>query len=78
MIRAKFRCMSVTKHEGNPQSEIVKLCASNGKKDTANAQWAKWTPCGTLDMTINNPDAQGKLEPGKHYFLDIAEAGEDE
>lgn len=79
MIRAKFRCTSVTNHEGHNdnKSETVKLCAANGPKDTANAQWSKWTPSGTLEMTINNPEAQGKFEPGKYYFLDISPAAED-
>lgn len=75
MIRAKFKCQSVTKYEG---SETVKLSAANGRSDTENAQWAKWTPCGDLSMSINNPEAQGKIEPGKYYFLDITKAGEDE
>jgi hypothetical protein len=51
--------------------------AANGRKDTANAQWAKWTPSGKLTMHINNPDAHGKLLPGKFYFLDFSEVDED-
>ena len=75
-IRAKFRVLSVTKHED--ASESVELMAANGRKDTANAQWAKWTPSGNLKMHINNPDAHGKLLPGKHYFLDLTEADDED
>lgn len=75
MLRAKFMVVHVTKHSDG--SEGVELSAANGRKDTANAQWSKWTPSGRLTMTINNPDAQGRLVPGKYYFLDISEAAED-
>ena len=78
MIRAKFRCTSITQHEGHQPIEVVKLCAANGSKESANAQWSKWTPSGTLEIGISNPDAQGKFKPGQHYFLDFSEAGNDE
>jgi hypothetical protein len=74
-IRAKFKVASVTKYEND--SEQVELQAANGRADTANAQWSKWTPSGKLTMTINNPAAQGQLLPGKYYFLDLTEAAED-
>ena len=73
-IRAKFRCTTVLTDGTN---ETVTLNAANGKKDTANAQWAKWTPGGNLSLTINNPEAQGKIAPGKFYFLDIEETTEE-
>lgn len=75
MIRAKFKCSSVMRHEGD--AETVTLNAANGKKDTANAQWSKWTPSGNLMMQINNPEAQGKFKPGAFYFLDFTEAAEE-
>jgi hypothetical protein len=75
MIRAKFRCTTILKDESG--NETVTLHAANGKKDTANAQWAKWTPGGQLSLTINNPKAQGKIVPGKFYFLDFSEASEE-
>lgn len=74
-LRAKFQALSVTKHAD--ASESVELMAANGRKDTANAQWSKWTPSGNLKMHINNPDAHGQIQPGKFYFLDITEADED-
>lgn len=74
-IRAKFYCSQVSKFADGGES--VQLHAANGKKETANAQWAKWTPGGNLTMTINNPDAQGMFKPGGFYFLDFTEASED-
>jgi hypothetical protein len=74
-IRAKFKVASVTQYEND--QETVEMQAANGRADTANAQWSKWTPSGKLTLTINNPDARGKLLPGKYYFLDLTEAAED-
>lgn len=74
-IRAKFLALSVTKHHDGAES--VDLQAANGRRDTANAQWSTWTPSGKLTMHINNPDAHGKILPGKFYFVDLSEADED-
>ncbi len=75
MIRAKFLVHSVTKHSDGAES--IEAHATSGRTGTANAQWAKMTPSGKLTMHINNPDAHGKIKPGKHYFLDISEAEDD-
>lgn len=67
MIRAKFRCLSVTKHDGGAES--VELMAVS---DDANKQWSQWTPSGNLKMSITNTAAQGKFVPGECYFIDLA------
>lgn len=74
-IRAKFRVSHVIQYADG--SEAVELTAANGRADTANAQWSKWTPSGKLTMTINNPGAQGQLKPGNYYMLTLSEAAED-
>lgn len=74
-IIAKFTCESVTKF--NNGAEHVKLRAVMGGSD-ANKQWAKFTPAGVLEMTIDNPPAQGQLVPGKEYLVTIAPAPDDE
>lgn len=73
MIRAKFKCSTIEVFEGG---ETVKLNAVSDKEGT-NATWSKWTPSGSLTMTINNPDALGRFTPGKEYFLDFTEASAD-
>lgn len=80
MVRAKFRVTQVRRIQAcNPDgsypqaSEEVELSAVYGG---TNAQWSKWTPSGQLKMTINNPDAQGKLKPNQCYYLDFTEAPE--
>lgn len=69
MIRAKFRCTSVTEHEGATK-QYVFVAETQGEE---NKSWAKWTPSGKLEISITNPDAQ-KFEPGKRYYLDFAPA----
>lgn len=62
-IVAKFRCHSVTKFENG---EDVRLEAVTGK---TNEPWSKWTPSGSLTISITNPSAQAQLEPGKNYRI---------
>lgn len=71
-IRAKFRCHTVTTDAY--ANETVKLGAVYGDgKD--NQSWSKATPSGDLTMCISNPEAHGKSEPGKDYYLDFTPAG---
>ena len=39
-----------------------------------NKVWASATPSGSIELTIDNPGAQGFLVPGKAYIIDIREA----
>lgn len=77
MIRAKFRCNTVTLSEGQEPIESVTLNAVYAEEGV-NKEWSKYTPSGTLQMTITNPAAQGKLKQGHEYILDIREAQEGE
>lgn len=70
MIRAKMVCTTVSK---DTQNESVTLFPVTSGSDE-NKQWSKWTPGGQLQLTISNPDAQGKFTPGKEYFVDVSEA----
>ncbi len=70
-IVAKFKVDSVTNHDGG--NEQVKLSAAHG---SGNESWAKFTPFGSLDISITNPEAQKQLIPGKHYLLTFTEAVE--
>ena len=56
---------------GEISAEEIELQAVYGPEGTANAQWSQWTPYARLFMTINNPDAFGKVRPGQFYFVDL-------
>ena len=65
-IKAQFKCMSVTKHEGG--SETVVFMASN-KKNEDNESWAKYTPNGEIKMNISQEGAVNRFAPGCYYSL---------
>lgn len=65
--------MRVWTVEKNGGTENVSLSAvTDGSEE--NKSFATATPCATLNMSIDNPAAQGKLEQGKEYYIDIAPA----
>lgn len=68
-IVAKFRCNGVTRWENG--GETVKMAPVYGQ---GNEEWAKATPFGSLEMTIDNPRAQGQIEPGRDYLVTIEAA----
>lgn len=71
-VRAKFQCSSVMIFQG--ESREYTFSAVYGKDGTDNAQWSKWTPNGSLIMTINNPECFDKFEVGEEYYLDFTKA----
>ncbi len=75
---AKFVCQSVAVQRHTPKSdkhETVELHAVTGVE---NEPWSKFTPNGRLTMTIDNPSAQGQLEPGHAYKITIEPMSDDE
>jgi len=73
-IRAKFICESVTDF-GKEAAERVTLRAIHGK---GNESWSKWTPGGSLELSISNPEARGKFVPKQAYYLDFSDAPQTE
>ena len=81
ILRAKMSVDSVLSacdYLGDKQSEHIKLRAVYGQEGSSNAQWSKWTPNGSLELSITNPDAWGKVLPGQFFFIDISLAGKDD
>lgn len=73
ILRCKMRVESV-KHSKNEHGEteheevtLRAVYASSGP----NAQWSKWTPAASFNITINNPSAIGHLSRGHEYFVDF-------
>ncbi|MBV9659127.1 MAG: hypothetical protein JO295_13595 [Verrucomicrobia bacterium] len=72
-IRAKLKCHEVTKTADN--QERVKLWAVYDPDPASeNHSFAKATPSATLEITIDNPAAQGFFVPGRDYYLDFSPA----
>ena len=71
MMIAKMQVLSVTKHAyGGEQVKLGAVCDGSPE----NNSFSKATPSATLDITIDNPAAQGILVPGKCFYLDFTSA----
>lgn len=82
-IIAKFTCQSalLTPRGHDPKSdevpdkqyfsEQIKLSAIY-EEEGPNKDWARWTPSGSLEMTIDNPGAQGIIRPGDVVMVTLA------
>lgn len=69
-IRAKFRCTSETKtFYGGPDSRTYKFDAMYDPEIPEDLRYARATPTGTLEMTVDNPSAQFTV--GSFYFLEF-------
>lgn len=79
-VRAKFFVQDIRHSDvpGTDQYAIVKMAPVFGAygdgDEEANKSWSKWTPSGSLEMAITNPEAIAKFEIGKSYFLDFTPA----
>lgn len=78
-VRCKFLCKEVNKTE---YSETVKMTAVCGNWDDKTGvgddnTYAKYSPSGEFEIQITNEAVHGHFKPGKKYYMDIVEAGEE-
>ena len=74
-VRAKFRVTGIELYESPEGSGNVKLTAGNDKEGD-NVDWSKWTPSGTIQMMITNPEAfnvfKDALHNKKRFYVDFS------
>lgn len=76
-MRAKMQVTQVTDFGNNYQAvEMMPVCGNkpygpNGENE--DNTFARYTPSGKLQLTINNPDLLGKIKPGMKFYLDFTE-----
>ncbi len=68
-IRAKFRCTQETKHIYRSESRTYKFEAIYDSEIPEDVRFAKATPTGSLEMTVDNPSARFVI--GDYYYLDF-------
>lgn len=74
MMVAKFRVNEVIQ-QGNPVvSEVLKMNPVTSrpfdeKGASEDNSFARWTPSGSLEMTVTNPDLFGKVKAGDNFML---------
>lgn len=69
MVRAKFVC---DKKEPNGEGFTYKFSPVVGGATKENDSFFKYTPWGTLEMGVVNPNVD--FEVGKEYYLDFTPA----
>lgn len=74
MMRAKMKVTRTEAH--NPTSETITMTPVSADKypddgSDENNTYAKFTPSGSLSLTIANPALLGKFEIGQVYYLDF-------
>lgn len=77
-VRAKFRCMSVTKKWDG--SSIVEFAAVLQQgKNPENAEFWKFTPSGDATLNFRGPirdDRGEEYKPGDYYYIDMHKSDE--
>jgi hypothetical protein len=65
-VRAKFRC------NGNKDGSVSLQAVTTGSEE--NKTFWKYTPAGSISLSITNPDAVNQFEAGKEYYVDFTPA----
>lgn len=71
-VRAKFKCESVLHVPG--AGSVVLRPVQNGVSSDENAQFWKYTPSGSIELTTINSLALEQFIPGKEYYVDFTPA----
>ena len=66
-MRAKLTVSSVT---DNGYSDVVKFGCLYSQTPEDNS-FAKATPSGSCELTIDNPALRGQLKPGQKFYVDF-------
>ena len=75
MMRAKMKVQSVETFEGGMQK--VKMSAVCGDKpfgpagESEDNTFARYTPSGSIELSITNPDLAGQLVAGQKLYVDF-------
>ncbi len=72
MIRCKFMCVSIKPIAySDPPTSIVRLEARYSPEVPEDQRFTKYTPSGTLEVTIAHPVAIEQLQVGDQYYLNL-------
>lgn len=68
MVQCKFRVSQIIQNEYNPEAKQLVLTAVQGEP------FGRYTPSGSINMQILNPEAAKQFELGKEYFVEFKKA----
>lgn len=77
VMRAKMAVNKVERHQNVEILTMSPVCKPDGYptdgRDEDNT-FARFSPAGSLSLTVANPDLFGKINPGDKYYLDFTKA----
>lgn len=77
MMRAKMQVQSVeTPYPGAEKLTLSAVSSSpyGPSGESEDNTYARYTPSGTCELTITNPDLHGKFTQGQKFYLDFTPA----
>lgn len=81
-VKAKFTCTKVESYSNDNGQTVagknINMTAviaynADGSRNDENESWSQYTPSGSLQIGITNPDAFEQFEEGKEYYLTFDE-----
>lgn len=76
-MRAKFQINSVEQQLGGAEKLTLGAVCSKGfgpNGESEDNTYARYTPQGSLTLTVNNPSLLGQFKPGEKFYLDFTPA----
>jgi len=70
-FRVKFMVQSITDYGGDALS--VSFAAIYDPTIPEDANFTKWTPTGSITMSITNRDVIARLKPGVKFYVDFTQ-----
>jgi hypothetical protein len=74
MVRAKFQVTSIASVAWSPSMKVVKLSAVSTDETPENQRFHKYTPSGTIEISIDNPPAAEQFILGQSLYVDFSPA----
>jgi hypothetical protein len=82
VMRAKMQVSSVIPLDTTGSCQTVTMAPVCGNKpfgpngESEDNTFARYSPSGSLQLTINNPELTGKIRVGQKFYVDFTEAAE--
>jgi hypothetical protein len=74
MVRAKVVCAYVQDFGHTKQVKLVPVTPNSDDNIPENERFHKYTPNGSIELTIDNPVAAEQFKPQQTYYLDFTPA----
>jgi hypothetical protein len=79
LMRAKMQVVAVVEQTASQAVKMIPVCGKepfgpNGESE--DNTFARYSPSGSLELTIANPALQGKIKEGQKFYVDFTEAAE--